>query len=104
MIKSVIIKGETLINVPARSEILIQLGASEDEVKRIIEKYNQEKELEAIRAYRIPLLKEADYLINLALDKGLNVVPFRAYRQALRDITKQYSSLSEVVWPEKPTL
>lgn len=25
-----------------------------------------------------------------------------AYRQALRDITNTYSSLEEVVWPEKP--
>ncbi|KJF95217.1 hypothetical protein UB39_07470 [Photobacterium angustum] len=70
----------------------------------MIEKYNQEKELEAIRSYRIPLLKEADYLVNFALDKGRNIEPFRAYRQELRDITKQYSYFSEVVWPEKPTL
>ena len=25
-----------------------------------------------------------------------------AYRQALRDITKTYSSLDDVVWPDKP--
>jgi len=25
-----------------------------------------------------------------------------AYRQALRDITNTYSSLDDVVWPEKP--
>lgn len=25
-----------------------------------------------------------------------------AYRQALRDITNSYTSLSDVVWPEKP--
>jgi hypothetical protein len=26
----------------------------------------------------------------------------RAYRQALRDITDTYTSLEDVVWPEKP--
>ena len=32
-----------------------------------------------------------------------NVVPERMdYRQALRDITKSYSSLDDVVWPVKP--
>jgi hypothetical protein len=32
-----------------------------------------------------------------------NVVPERMdYRQALRDITKSYSSLDDVVWPTKP--
>ena len=28
---------------------------------------------------------------------------YQAYRQELRDITKTYKSLKEVVWPEEPT-
>nr|WP_255940658.1 phage tail assembly chaperone [Vibrio campbellii] len=57
-----------------------------------------------MREVRAPLLIEADHLVNLALDKDLDIVPFRQYRQALRDITEQYQELSDVVWPVKPAI
>ena len=56
-------------------------------------------EKESIRYERDKLLQETDVW-------GLSDYPATAeqtaYRQALRDITNTYSSLDDVVWPEKP--
>ncbi|PQJ63743.1 hypothetical protein BTO10_02705 [Vibrio chagasii] len=57
-----------------------------------------------IREQRQPLLVEADHLVETALDQGVDAVPFRQYRQALRDISKTYSNAKDVVWPQKPSL
>lgn len=56
-----------------------------------------------IRKQRAPLLVDADIAINKAMDKGEDVAPLRAYRQALRDITTTFANdLANVVWPVKP--
>ncbi|WP_240206170.1 phage tail assembly chaperone [Vibrio sp. CyArs1] len=60
--------------------------------------------MEAIRAFRAPLLLEADYLVNLALDNHVDVTAFRQYRQQLHDIPQTYQALKDVVWPQKPSL
>ena len=59
------------------------------------------KSWEDARKKRVSLLKEADWRIERADDNGLDSSPMRAYRQALRDITKQ-SDPDNVVWPVKP--
>lgn len=59
---------------------------------------------EAVKGVRKTLLKKADDLVNTALDNGIDVTPFRQYRQALRDIPQTYSNPEEVVWPQKPSL
>ncbi|MCC4238141.1 phage tail assembly chaperone [Vibrio anguillarum] len=66
--------------------------------------HNSAQEIEAIRLRRAPLLIEADYLVNIALDNGVDIAPYRQYRQLLRDITKTYKTLKDVVWPQKPSL
>lgn len=56
-----------------------------------------------IRSKRDGLLANTDYLIQPDYpisDEARNVV--KAYRQALRDITKQDGFPKDVVWPEKP--
>lgn len=56
----------------------------------------------------IDLREERDRLIALTDWTQLPDVPeatkllWQEYRQALRDITETYSSLEEVVWPDKP--
>ncbi|AIW16280.1 phage tail assembly chaperone [Vibrio tubiashii] len=60
--------------------------------------------LNMLREVRKPKLAEADYLVETALDLGVDVTPFRQYRQALRDITKHYQSPEGVQWPQKPSL
>ncbi|WP_017191190.1 phage tail assembly chaperone [Vibrio harveyi] len=68
------------------------------------ENLNSECELSRIREHRTQLLIEADYLVNVALDNGLDIAPFRQYRQKLRDITQTHKTLMDVVWPQKPSL
>ena len=103
MITELNFRGETLINVPADMHLLLEMGLSKAEAEQALSTYQAEKELEKIRAYRAPLLIEADHLVNIALDKGLDMEPARAYRQALRDITDQYQVFADVVWPTMPT-
>lgn len=57
-----------------------------------------------VRKARESLLKDADDLINIAIDNGVDVTPFRQYRQALRDIPQTYTNPEDVVWPQKPSL
>ncbi|WP_203234339.1 phage tail assembly chaperone [Burkholderia mayonis] len=56
----------------------------------------------AARDRRETMLKEADMLVERAADAGLDQMPFRRYRQALRDITAQPGFPFDVEWPEAP--
>ena len=58
-----------------------------------------EGNLIALREERNRLLAETDYL---ALSDQTLTDAMSTYRQKLRDITKTYSSLDDVNWPEKP--
>ena len=62
-----------------------------------------ELELDKLRLERNAKLAETDWLIVMHKEKGTNIpTAWKTYRQALRDITKDYTSLDDVVWPEKP--
>jgi hypothetical protein len=50
------------------------------------------------------LMVVADHLVNTAMDNGVDVTPFRQYRQALRDIPQTFTNPEDVVWPQKPSL
>jgi len=104
MIKQLVLNGETLINVPADMTVLLDLGLTQSEAQAAINDCGTEKELKALRSAREPLLIDADRLVNLALDNNQDIAPFRQYRQALRDITDNFKTLSSVVWPTKPQL
>ena len=55
--------------------------------------------LKALREERNRKIAETDWWAS----SDLTMTPEQsAYRQALRDITEQYSSLQDVVWPVKP--
>jgi len=58
-----------------------------------------EGNLIALRNERNRLLTETDWWASSDLTMTAEQT---AYRQALRDITDTYSSLDDVVWPEKP--
>ena len=60
--------------------------------------------LSALRQVRMSLLIEADHLVNIAVDNGIDESQLRQYRQLLRDITQVYSNLDDVEWPTKPQL
>lgn len=104
MIKQLRVNGEILINVPAVKSELIELGLTAMEADQVMSEQNKKSELEAIRNYRVPLLIEADQLVNIALDKGGDMTLYREYRQKLRDVTKEYDTFETVIWPTKPTL
>ncbi|TOP71798.1 hypothetical protein CGH11_12810 [Vibrio parahaemolyticus] len=50
------------------------------------------------------LLKEADNLVNVALDNNIDPAPFRAYRQQLRDIPQSNQDPYAINWPQKPEI
>lgn len=52
-----------------------------------------------LREQRDQLLRQTDWWASSDLTMTAEQT---AYRQALRDITNTYSSLDDVVWPEKP--
>ena len=59
--------------------------------------------LNALRTERNAKLAETDWEIVMHKEKGTNIpTALKTYRQSLRDITDTYTSLDDVVWPEKP--
>tara|TARA_R100000234_G_scaffold112698_1_gene86611 strand:+ start:1028 stop:1402 length:375 start_codon:yes stop_codon:yes gene_type:complete len=56
--------------------------------------------LNALRSQRNQLLYETDWMANSDVTMSDEM---KAYRQALRDITKTYKNPQEVVWPTKPS-
>jgi hypothetical protein len=59
--------------------------------------------LKLLRVERNSKLAETDWEIVMHKEKGTNIpTALKTYRQALRDITDTYTSLDDVVWPEKP--
>lgn len=69
----------------------------------VIAKKNQlitEEPLRLLREERDKALVETDWWV---LPDRTPTQAQLEYRQALRDITKTYSSLDDVVWPAKPT-
>ena len=55
--------------------------------------------LAALREERNRRLAETDWLGNSDVTMS---AAWKTYRKALRDITEDYSSLDDVVWPDKP--
>ena len=62
-----------------------------------------EQNLIDLRKERNRKLAECDWIVTMHKELGTNIPSkWKTYRQALRDITKDYTSLDDVVWPEKP--
>ncbi len=59
--------------------------------------------MQELRSTRDSLLNKTDWVVTKSNETGEPIPEeWKAYRQALRDITNHYSSLEEVVWPSKP--
>jgi len=58
--------------------------------------------LNELRAKRDELIKDTDWVGGTDVPQSLKDV-WQAYRQQLRDITDSATSLSDVVWPTKPS-
>ena len=62
-----------------------------------------EQNIAALRVERNAKLAETDWVITMHKELGTNIpAAMKTYRQSLRDITNDYTSLDDVVWPEKP--
>ena len=59
--------------------------------------------LAELRAERNVKLAETDWVVTMHKELGTNIpAAWKTYRQALRDITDDATSLDDVTWPEKP--
>lgn len=58
-----------------------------------------EQNLQTLRNVRNNILAESDWMANSDVVMSEE---WKAYRQALRDITDNYTSIHDVVWPDKP--
>lgn len=69
-----------------------------------MEKINKDTLWADIRNTRNLLLRDADNMVNAALDNGEDATRYRQYRKDLRDIPQTYTNPDEVIWPPKPAL
>ena len=59
--------------------------------------------LNQVREVRNQKLAETDWVVTMHKELGTNIpTAWKTYRQALRDITDDATSLDDVTWPEKP--
>ena len=77
------------------------LPISWEEYRSKRDEYLSQLPLKELRLKRNQLIAETDWTQNGDVPESVKD-KFQPYRQALRDITETYSSLDEVVWPEKP--
>ena len=74
-------------------------GVTWDEVNEKLQDLTAAEPMKALRAERDRLIAATDWWAS----SDLTMTDAQtAYRQALRDITEDYSSLDDVVWPTKP--
>ena len=74
-------------------------GLTWDAVETKLNELNAAEPLKLLREERNRRLAETDWWASSDLTMTAEQT---AYRQALRDITEDYSSLDDVVWPTKP--
>ena len=76
-----------------------QFGVTWQQISDKIDELNASEPINLLREERNLKIAETDWWASSDLTMS---VERAAYRQALRDITETYTSLDDVVWPEKP--
>ena len=90
--------GETI-----KSTDISDFGCTWTEVDAKWTELKNGESIKELRAERNAKLAETDWEIVKHKELGTNIpAALKTYRQALRDITDTYTSLDDVVWPEKP--
>ena len=80
-----------------------QITIDESAVTTKIAEIEAAQPLNEVRMIRNAKLAETDWEIVMHKEKGTNIpTALKTYRQALRDITDDATSLDDVTWPEKP--
>lgn len=95
------IDGLTGCNYPANLSTLVEAGLTEAQAQSALDAHFIAQKWHSVRAQREPLLVTADHAINECEDTGADATAWRAYRQALRDITEQPDPFN-IIWPEQP--
>jgi len=98
----------TIKDIPLHEIIDNQLVPLSDEQRQVmLVSWNEDlirvenEKIVKLREVRNQLLAETDWTQNRDVTLA-NDADWQTYRQALRDITDTYTSLDDVVWPEKP--
>lgn len=78
-----------------------QTEPTSEEIQKKYDELLAAQPLNEVRAVRNMKLAETDWTQNRDVTLS-NDADWKTYRQALRDITKDYKSLEDVKWPEKP--
>lgn len=94
---SFIVGNESVNEIIWRSSDVTQPTSSEITAK--LNELKAAEPLRLLREKRNQLLAETDWWSSSDLTMTAEQT---AYRQSLRDITNTYTSLDDVVWPEKP--
>ena len=76
-----------------------EAGITWGTVKIKLADLNDKEPIKLLREERNRLIAETDWWASSDLEMSLARA---TYRQQLRDITKTYTSLDDVVWPDKP--
>tara|TARA_B100000085_G_scaffold61697_1_gene54547 strand:+ start:871 stop:1152 length:282 start_codon:yes stop_codon:yes gene_type:complete len=92
--------GMISINGVLREETAEEKKSREDSQKIFAEE-RKTFDIDELRFERNLLLQQSDWTQSRDVTLS-NDADWKTYRQALRDITKDYTSLDDVVWPEKP--
>ena len=92
--------GMISINGVLREETAEEKKSREDSQKIFAEE-RKTFDIDELRFERNLLLQQSDWTQSRDVTLS-NDADWKTYRQALRDITKDYKSLEDVKWPEKP--
>ena len=94
---------KAVVNLATGEMTIVALSSTEiDEVNAERKAWadgQADRDMAALRTERDRLLAETDYL---ALSDQTMSAAMTTYRQALRDITDNATSLDDVTWPTKP--
>ena len=93
------VTGSTENGTAIESDNSADWGVSWTQVETKLSELNAAEPLKLLREERNRKIAETDWWASSDLTMSAEQT---AYRQALRDITESYSSLDDVVWPEKP--
>ena len=74
---------------------------TEDEVNKKLKELQEGEPMKLLREERNKRLSETDWTQLPDIPESTKNA-WQSYRQGLRDITETYSSLDDVVWPDKP--
>jgi len=76
---------------------------TDTEIKNKYDELVAAEPLNQVREVRNQKLAETDWIVTMHKELGTNIpTAWKTYRQALRDITDDATSLDDVTWPEKP--